>query len=128
MANREELRARLRIPQVRLDDINALLLDPNLRVVNDLLDVVAKYGTPEQINAKAAKARDFDNLMTRLAEHDCQYLDDLIWLQKVRDEGAFISEADYRKRVLGDKAETTAFKDDFAVTLEISAAQYFPWL
>ncbi len=79
MANKEELRARLRIPQARLDDINALLLNPDLRVINDLLDVVAKYGTPEEINAKAAKARDLDQLMTRLAEHDCCYLDDLIW-------------------------------------------------
>jgi hypothetical protein len=128
MANKEELRARLRIPQSRLDDINALFLNPDLRVINDLLDVVAKYGTPEEINAKAAKARDLDNLMTRLAEHDCCYLDDLIWLQKVRDEERFVSEADFRKQVLGAKAETTAFKDEFAVTLEISAAQYFPWL
>ncbi len=128
MANKDELRARLRIPQARLDDINALLLDPNLQVVNDLLDVIAKYGTPEEINAKAAKARDFDNLMTRIAEHDCSYLDELIWLQKQRDEGRFISEADYRRQVLGDKADTMAFKDEFAVTLEVSAAQYFPWI
>ena len=106
MANKEELRARLRIPHSRLDDINALLLDPDLRVVNDLLDVVAKYGTPEEINAKAAKARDLDNLMTRLAEHDCCYLDDLIWLQKQRDEGAFVTEAEYRRQVLGDRAAT----------------------
>lgn len=128
MANREELRARLRIPHGRLDDINALLLDPNTRVVNDLLDVVAKYGTPEEIEAKAARARDFDALMARLAEHDCRYLDDLIWLQGQRDAGAFISEADYRRAVLGPAADATAFKDDFAVTLEISAAQYFPWI
>ena len=45
-----------------------------------------------------------------------------------RDDGKFVSEAEYRRSVLGDKAETTAFRDDFAVTLEISAAQYFPWL
>lgn len=128
MANREELRARLRIPQARLDDINTLLLDPDLRVVNDLLDVVAKYGTPEEINAKAARARDLDNLLTRLAEHDCCLLDDVIWLQKQRDAGRFVSEADFRRQVLGAQAETTAFKDEFAVTLEISAAQYFPWL
>ena len=128
MANREELRARLRIPQTRLDDLNALLLDPNLRVVNDLLDVIAKYGTPEEINAKARKARDFDNLMTRMAEHDCSYLDDLIWLQQQRDQGRFISEPDYRREVLGDKAGKMVFKDEFAVTLEISAAQYFPWI
>jgi len=128
MAKRDELRARLQIPHARLDEINAILLDPNLRIVNDLLDVVGKYGTPEEINAKAAKARDFDNLMTRLAEHDCTYLDDLIWLQRQRDEGRFISEAEYRKMVLGDRAEDMSFKDEFAVTLEISAAQYFPWI
>ncbi len=128
MTTRDDLRARLRIPHDRLDAINAVLLDPDMRVVNNLLDVVAKYGTPEQINAKANKARDFDNLMTRLAEHDCRYLDDLIWLQGQRDAGAFISEAEYRRLVLGDKAAGITFKDEFAVTLEISAAQYFPWV
>ncbi|MGQ9490702.1 MAG: hypothetical protein ACUVR4_04945 [Anaerolineae bacterium] len=128
MATKDELRARLRIPHDRLDAINGVLLDPNMRVVNDLLDVVARHGTPEQINAWAARARDFDNLMTRLAEHDCRYLDDLIWLQQQRDAGAFVSEAEYRRLVLGDKADQMVFKDEFAVTLEISAAQYFPWL
>ena len=128
MTTKDDLRARLRIPPERLDAINALLLDPNTRVVNDLLDIVAKYGTPEEINAKAARARDFDTLMTRLAEHDCRYLDDLIWLQEQRDAGAFISEAEYRRLVLGAGATEMAFKDGFAVTLEISAAQYFPWL
>lgn len=128
MTTKDELRARLRIPNERLDAINAVLLDPDSRVVNDLLDVIARHGTPEQINAKAARARDFDNLMTRLAEHDCRYLDDLIWLQQQRDAGAFISVADYRRMVLGERAEQMAFKDEFAVTLEISAAQYFPWL
>lgn len=128
MATKDELRARLRIPHDRLDAINAVLLDPNTRVVNDLLDRIAKYGTPEEINAKAAKARDFDNLMTRLAEHGCRHLDDLIWLQEQRDAGAFISEAEYRRMVLGDKADGMVFKDEFAITLEISAAQYFPWI
>lgn len=128
MTPRDDLRARLRIPHDRLDAINAVLLDPDTRVVNDLLDVVAKYGTPEQINARAATARDFDTLMTRLAEHDCRYLDDLIWLRQQRDAGAFISEAEYRRMVLGAKAEGMTFKDEFAVTLEISAAQYFPWI
>jgi hypothetical protein len=128
MTQRDELRKRLRIPHERLDAINALLLDPHSRAVNDLLDVVAKYGTPEQINAKAARARDFDALLTRLAEHDCRYLDDLIWLQRQRDAGAFISEAEYRRLVLGDRAGEMIFEDAFAVTLEISALQYFPWL
>lgn len=128
MATKNDLRARLRIPYERLDAINAVLVDPDSRVVNDLLDVIARHGTPEQINAKAARARDFDNLMIRLAEHDCRYLDDLIWLQQQRDAGAFISVGDYRRMVLGERADQIAFKDEFAVTLEISAAQYFPWL
>lgn len=128
MTAKDELRSRLQIPAARLDTINALLLDPNTRVVNDLLDVIAKYGTPEEINRKAAAARDLDHLLHRLAERGCGYLDNLQWLMAQRDSGAFISEAAYRRNVLGDKAETTAFQDDFAVTLEISAAQYFPWL
>jgi len=128
VATREALRARLRIPHDRLDAINRLLLDPHSRVVNDLLDVVAKYGTPEEINRQAAEARRLDYLMLRLAEHNCRYLDDIEWLIRQRDAGAFISVADYRRQVLGPRADEMAFRDDFAVTLEISAAQYFPWL
>ena len=50
------------------------------------------------------------------------------WLVEQRDRGAFISVADYRRKILGGKAQTTQFKDDFAVTLEVSALQYFPWV
>jgi len=128
MVDRDALRARLRIPSDRLDNINALLLDPSTQAVNDLLDAVAKYGTPEEINAKAARARDFGSLMTRLAAHNRTYLDDIEWLIAERDAGAFVTEAGFRRAVLGEQAERLAFKDDFAVTLEISAAQYFPWL
>jgi hypothetical protein len=35
---------------------------------------------------------------------------------------------DYRRKVLGDQADQMTFADDFAVTLEVSALQYFPWL
>ncbi|MCX7669638.1 MAG: hypothetical protein N2439_06175, partial [Anaerolineae bacterium] len=128
MIRKEALRGRLHIPPDRLEAINRLLLDPNSRVVNDLLDVVAKYGTPEEINRQATEARRLDYLMLRLAEHNCRYLDDLEWLIRQRDAGAFISVADYRRKVLGPRAAEMTFRDDFAVTLEISAAQYFPWL
>lgn len=128
MFTKEDLRARLRIPNDRLDVINALLLDPDSRVINDLLDVVAKYGSPEEINRQAAEARRLDYLLLRLAEHNCRYLDDIEWLIRQRDAGAFISIADYRRKILGPRADKMTFRDDFAVTLEISAAQYFPWL
>ena len=80
-------------PAARLDALNGLLLDPDTRVVNDLLDVIAKYGTPEEINRKAAAARQLDNLLLRLAEHDGQYLDEIKWLtararrRRVRQRG-----------------------------------------
>ena len=128
MANRDELRKRLQIPHERLDAINGLLLDPGSGVVNDLLDVVAKYGSPEEINARAAEARRLPNLLARLRAEDSPYLADVEWLAAQRDAGAFVGEAEYRRSVLGARAAGKTFKDDFAVTLEISAAQYFPWL
>lgn len=122
------LRANLRIPTDRLDAINELLLADNMQVVDDFLAVVTKYGTPEEINAKAAEARKLENLRKKTSASHPEFLEDLDWLAEQRDKSAFISEAGYRDKVLGDKAETTTFKDDFAVTLEISAYQYFPWI
>ncbi|MCJ7734169.1 MAG: hypothetical protein MUP11_06440 [Anaerolineales bacterium] len=123
-----DLRSRLTISPDRLDAINAILLNPDMEVINEFLAVVEKYGTPEEINARANKARQLDNLLGMVKESKPEYLDDLEWLQEKRDRGAFISIQDYRKKVLADKYETTKFKDEFAVTLEISACQYFPWI
>ncbi len=124
----DNLRQRLAIPPERLDAINAMLLNPDERVITDFLAVVAKYGTPEEINAKAEAARQMPVLLERVKATHPAYLDDLAWLEEQRDLGAFISIADYRRKVLGDKADEMTFADDFAVTLEISAAQFFPYL
>jgi hypothetical protein len=122
------LRERLAISEERLREINAVLLDPDTRVINDFLAVVARYGSVAEINHKAEQARHLPSLMARLRAVDSPYLADLEWLADRRDQGAFISVADYRRKVLGGKAATTAFADEFAVTLEISAMQYFPYL
>ena len=122
------LRSLLKIPYDRLDDINTVLLDPNERVVNDFLDVVKKYGSPEEINRKAAEARKLPNLYKKVEAASPEYIEDLNWLEEQRKSGAFISVSDYRRKVLGVKADTIHFKDDFAVTLEVSALQYFPWI
>ena len=121
-------RERLRIPPARLDEINALLLDPKSRVVQDVLDVVHKYGSPQEINRLAAEARELRSLMGRLRERGSPYVADLEWLIEQRDKGAFISEAAYRYKVPGDRADKMAFQDGLAVTLELSALQYFPFL
>jgi hypothetical protein len=124
----ENIRERLRIPTESLDAINAILMAPNMYVIDDFLNVVANYGTPEEINAKAKQAMELPTLLRRVEQTKPEYLTDLQWLQKQIDEGAFISIAEYRRQVLGNKANSLMFADDFAVTLEISACQYFPWV
>ncbi len=123
-----DLRGRLAIPTTRLDDLNAFLLDPDTRVVNDVLEVVARYGTPEEINRRGRAAGELPALLERVRTANPAYLADLEWLAGERDRGAFVSVADYRRRILGTAADTTAFRDDLAVTLEVSALQYFPWV
>ena len=122
------LQRKLRIPDVNLNEINGLLLDPDNHVIQDFLDVVRKYGTPEEINFKAEAARHLPSLLRRLEEAGSPYLADLHWLMDQRDCGAFVSVPEFRRQVLGPAADERSFADDFAVTLEISAFQYFPWL
>jgi hypothetical protein len=118
----------LKIDPSRLEALNSILLDPDMRVINDFLAVVEKYGTPEEINRKAEEAGKLENLLKKVELTKPEYLDDLLWLEKQRDRSAFITVADYRKKILGAKAEKMAFEEDCAVTLEVSALQYFPWI
>jgi hypothetical protein len=122
------LRERLSIPAERLADINSLLLDPDTQVISDFLEVVARYGTPEEINRQSQEAGELDNLLAKVKVTKPEYLDDLAWLAEQRDNGVFISLADYREKVLGEDLYNTRFTEDYAVTLEISAYQYFPWV
>jgi hypothetical protein len=124
----ENIRERLKISADRLDDINAVLLHPDMGVINDFLAVVSKYGPPEEINRQAEAARQLPALLNRVKETHPAYLADLEWLTEQRNQGVFISIADYRRKVLGEQAAVMEFKDNFAVTLEISACQYFPWV
>jgi hypothetical protein len=121
----EDLRSALKISTQRIEDINALLTDPNNPAINELLEVIERYGGPREINRQAAEAGKLENLMTRLEQTGSPYADDLNWLIEQRDRKAFISMADYVGRVTG---ATAAPSQNNAVTLEISALQYFPWL
>jgi len=124
----QDLRELFKIPYDRLDDINAVLLNPETKVIEDFLAVVEKYGTPQEINRKAKTARQVKNLLAKVKNLKPEYMKDLKWLKTQRDHGAFISVSDYRRKVLGAKASQIKFKEDFAVTLEVSALQYFPWV
>ncbi|MGD8342561.1 MAG: hypothetical protein PVH53_03165, partial [Desulfobacterales bacterium] len=123
-----DLRNLLKISDERLAEINALLTDPGNELVNELLDVIEQFGGPEEINRKAQEAAQLENLMARLQDTQSPYLADLNWLIEQRDKGAFVSMPDYYARVLGDTAKAADIDHKNAVTLEISALQYFPWL
>jgi hypothetical protein len=122
------LRERLRISPENLEKVNQYLVDPNNELVNRLLEIVERYGGPEEINRKAAEARKLDNLFARLRPEKSPYLADLEWLISQRDKGAFVTMKAYRERVLGPQAATMEINQENAVTLEISALQYFPFL
>jgi len=122
------LREKVKISEKHLEEINAFLLDPNNKLINDLLAVIEKYGGVDEINRKGEEAGKLDTILGKLREKKSPYMKDLEWLTEKRDNNEFISIKDFRRKVLGDKADSMKFKDDSAVTLEISACQYFPFL
>ena len=91
----------LKIPNDRLKAINEILLTPDTKVMNAFFDVVAKYGTPEEINRKHRAARKMTNLFRLVEEKNPAYIQDLNWLIEQRDKGAFIDVAEYRQNLLG---------------------------
>jgi len=124
----KDLQQLLKIPGDRLDAINEVLLNPDTKIIQSFLDIVAKYGTPEEINRKATEARKLENLYAKVKQTHPEYMTDLEWLANIAKHGSFISIEEYRQNVLGDVAKNTSFADDSAVTLEVSALQYFPWV
>jgi len=120
-----DLQSLVTIESDKLEAINAFLNDSDNPLVTDVLAVIDEFGGPEAINQKARQAREPQSLMDRLKEIDSPYVKDLEWLAEQRDTGAFASIADYCG-ALG--ADSGSLNQPNAVTLEISAMQYFPWL
>ncbi len=69
------------------EELNDVLADPSNPLVADFLRVVAKYGTPEEINAKADEARKIPNILEKLRAAGSPYVQDLEWLVRERDRG-----------------------------------------
>jgi len=120
-----KLREFLRIGEERLAEVNRVITDPDNESVNRLLEIVERYGGPQAVNAQALEARKPENLMARLKEMRSSYVADLEWLTAKRDVGAFIPMAEYCRNHGADPA---AINKKNAVTLEISAVEYFPWM
>ncbi|MCK4237427.1 MAG: hypothetical protein KAX38_09940, partial [Candidatus Krumholzibacteria bacterium] len=122
---KEELRKKLPIQSKRLKELNDFLLDPKNEAVNAVLELVEKHGGPKEINRRAKEARRLSSLMKRLKESGSPYYKDVMWLRRQAKNGAFVKMDEYRKSVA---PEISSFNEENAVTLEISALQYFPFL
>lgn len=122
------MRDRLKISEVKLKEVNDFLLRKDNPMVNGLLEVVDGFGGVEEINRMARETGKVENLMSRLRKKKSPFVPGLEWLATKRDQGAFVSVPEYRRTVLGKKADSMKFDDSFAVTLEISAFNFFPWL
>jgi hypothetical protein len=123
-----DIKKNLLISDDKLKAINDFFMKEDNPVIDDLLAIVDKYGGVDEINKKAKEARQLDNLLAKLEKKNPDYVKDIDWLIDERDKESFISITDYRKKILGSSYADTKFDDSTAVTLEISACQYYPYL
>ncbi len=124
----EQYRKQLKLSADRLDAVNASISGLSDKLFNGLFELVEKYGGVDEINRKANEAGELENLLSKLEATKSPYVEDLKWLTEQRDKGAFITIADYRRKVLGNRFDTVGFDESSPVTLEISSLHYFPWL
>ena len=115
----------LKISAKDMDVVNQILIDPDNKIVKDLKDLIAKFGGADVINEKAKQAKKPDVLMQQLKDMKSPYVADLEWLMEQRDNKAFISMEEYCSNLGVDYGKINSKN---AVTLEISALQFFPWI
>ncbi len=124
----DDLSGSLKISPRSIEEINEFLARKGNPVVDGLVEVVERHGGVEEINRKAKEAGSLESLKERLGKSNPGFLEDLNWLQDRRDDGAFIGLDEYRGRVLGDRVGSVEFDESLAVTLEISACNFFPFM
>jgi hypothetical protein len=115
----------LKISAKDIDIVNQILLDPNTSIVKDLTDLIGKFGGADAINEQAKKARQPDVLMQQLKDMNSPYVADIEWLMEQRDNKAFVTMKAYCDNLGVDHGK---IDNKNAVTLEVSALQFFPWL
>jgi hypothetical protein len=127
MTDRDTMRQKLRIRPEDIAAASDFLASPDNRLMDGLFDVIDKYGGVDTINRDADAAGRLETRLARLRDERSPFLSGLDWLVEQRDSGAFVTLPEYRRSVLGVAADR-ALDEHNAVTLEISALQYFPWL
>ncbi|MHA1221853.1 MAG: hypothetical protein ACTSSG_00305 [Candidatus Heimdallarchaeaceae archaeon] len=124
----ENLREKLKISNENIQAIQNFFLDEHNPFIDDILNIIDKYGGVEEINKKFEESKDYDAIIKKLEKVNPSYIEDLDWLIKQRDNEVFISEEEYRRKILGNSVDRMTFDESHAVTLELSACQYFPFL
>ncbi len=119
---------KLNIKGQNLSDINNFLLKKDNPLTSGLIKVIEKYGGVETIKLKYLEACNFENQLSSLKKINSPYLKDIDWLIAQKNKKAFVSFDEFKKNILGDNFASTKFVKENAVTLEISALQYLPWL
>jgi len=122
------MREKLKVNEKRLKEINDFLTKSHQPIIDNILNVIKKYGTPEEINKKAKENMKLETKLKKLKDMKSPYLEGINWLIEQKEKNAFVSVEDYRKNILGSKYKASNFNQDYQVTLELSALQYFPWL
>ena len=113
------------ISDERVKEVNDFIMGSDSQIISDLITLVEKHGGVDEINQKAREAGKLDNVLARMDAQNSPHLKDIQWLMEQRDNDAFIKIPEYRRKVLGDATDTMTFDEDNAVTMEISACQYF---
>jgi hypothetical protein len=116
---------KLRIGSSAVDAINAFLLKKDNPILDELFAIIEKHGGAAAINRKAAENGSLRSLLLKVREASPAYADDIAWLIDQKEGKRFISLRDFQKKA---GAPAGLLDESFAVTLEISALQYFPWL
>lgn len=124
----DDLRRSLSVSPQRIEEINEFLLKDDNPIVDGLLNIVERHGGVKEINRRAEESGSLESLMGRLEKSNPAFLKDLNWLQDRREDGAFIGLDEYRGEVLVDRAGSVEFDESLAVTLEISACNFFPFM
>jgi len=128
MTTRDAMRDQLKIRPADIAAVNGFLTSPDNRLMDGLFELIDKYGGIDAINRAAREARRLETRLERLRVERSPFLDGLEWLTEQRDAGAFVTLPEYRRSVHGPEAGAVVVDEGRAVTLEISALQYFPWL
>jgi len=114
----------LEITDKDLNIVNQFLTHADNPLINQLQDLVKEFGGADAINEKARQARKPQKIIQRLEAINSPYLADIEWLTQQRDTKAFVPMEEYCQKA-GAKGPVDNSR---AVTLEISAMQFFPWL